>query len=556
MCTSLGVTVSTLADAILVGNFVGSDGLAVTNMATPVFLTYSLLGLTLGTGANVLIGRHLGASELENANRIFNVQVLAGAAAGVLAAALALLFRDPLCRFLGAQEALLPLAREYLTVVFASAPIFVLYHILSLSVRTDGDPRRAAAASAAVILINLSLDLLFMKVLRWGMVGASGSLCIAEALGIAVLLPHFFQKHALLHFHWHRPACREIGKFLSNGFGVGSAYIFQALVMLTFNKLLLAHGAMGVTYVAIFGVIYTVSMIPFAAFDGAASAISAVVPIFVGELDAGSVRSVQRQALRAALLAGAAAAGGVGFFAPSLAGLFGLTGQQALSEAASALRVFAASLPFTGLNTVLIALWQAEGRAQLAGAMSVARNLALMLALGAVLIPRYQIAGVSLTYVMCELLCLLPGAAAELSGSSRAHLERLCQDAGRSFERDYPIRTESVAQMSQDLEQVCQEWEIDPRQAFFIGLMVEELLLNIIKFGLKSPGARAYIAVKLVETQEGYILRIRDNVRTYDPFERARGDALDSAVLTMIQKKAKRWSYQRKLMFNYLYLII
>ena len=51
VCSSLGVTISTLVDATLVGNFIGSTGLAVANIATPVFLLYLLMGITLGGGA-------------------------------------------------------------------------------------------------------------------------------------------------------------------------------------------------------------------------------------------------------------------------------------------------------------------------------------------------------------------------------------------------------------------------------------------------------------------------------------------------------------------------
>ena len=40
VCSSLGVTVSTLVDATLVGNIIGSTGLAVANIATPVLLLY------------------------------------------------------------------------------------------------------------------------------------------------------------------------------------------------------------------------------------------------------------------------------------------------------------------------------------------------------------------------------------------------------------------------------------------------------------------------------------------------------------------------------------
>ena len=78
VCSSLGVTVSTLVDATLVGNFIGSTGLAVANIATPVFLLYLLMGITLGGGAGVLIGKKLGEADLKGANRVFGSVLSAG----------------------------------------------------------------------------------------------------------------------------------------------------------------------------------------------------------------------------------------------------------------------------------------------------------------------------------------------------------------------------------------------------------------------------------------------------------------------------------------------
>ena len=63
ICASLAITVCTIVDATLVGNLVGSEGLAVANISTPVFLLYALFGITIGVGANVHIGRLLGASD-------------------------------------------------------------------------------------------------------------------------------------------------------------------------------------------------------------------------------------------------------------------------------------------------------------------------------------------------------------------------------------------------------------------------------------------------------------------------------------------------------------
>ena len=74
----------TLVDATLVGNFIGSTGLAVANIATPVFLLYLLMGITLGGGAGVLIGKKLGEADLKGANRVFGSVLSAGLITGVL----------------------------------------------------------------------------------------------------------------------------------------------------------------------------------------------------------------------------------------------------------------------------------------------------------------------------------------------------------------------------------------------------------------------------------------------------------------------------------------
>lgn len=234
VCSSMGITVCTLIDAVLVGNFVGSEGLAVVNITTPVFLTYSLLGLTIGVGANVLIGRSLGASNVRHANRIFHVQLLAGLLIGSFCMILSVIFRDELCLFLGANDSLFPLAVQYLTVVFFSYSLFIIYHILSASVQTDGNPKLEAISSAVVIITNLSLDLLFLKGLGCVIFGASASLCIAEGMGIIVLLFHFVKKHTLLKLGLSIPRFEDMKAFVINEFGVGSAFIFQAVNMLIF----------------------------------------------------------------------------------------------------------------------------------------------------------------------------------------------------------------------------------------------------------------------------------------------------------------------------------
>lgn len=552
VCTSLSVTISTIVDAMMVGNIVGSSGLAVSNLATPVYLFYALLGLTLGSGGGVRIGERLGASEVTEANRLFQETLFAGLALGLACMVPALLFRSSLCAFLGADGELLELTRQYLSVVFAAAPVFVLYHILSACVRTDGAPKLAAAASVTVIAVNLALDLLFMAVLKWGIVGASAALRIGESLGVLVLLTHFLHKDARLRLGLRLPRWDDLRAFLGSGFGIGSAQIFQAIVMLAFNAMLLADRENGVTHVAVFSVIYTMSTVPQAVFDGAGNALSTVVSILTGERDSEGMLTVLKLGLRVVCAAGGVLALAFLAGAEGIMGFFGLE-KEAVVSAAGAFRIYGGSVLFMGPASLAIAFWQSVGRARLAAWMSVTRNFALMLVIGTALIPRLQITGLALTYLIGELVCLL--AAAVLLRQSVAYVRSRYRSARAVYERYYTIQTGSVTQIASDLERLCDEWEIGPKQAFFINLMAEELLINIIKFGLKDARKEHYIAIRVMDNEGEYIMRIRDNVRSYNPFDSC-GDEIDNAVIHMIRSKTKYYSYQRKLMFNYLYLIL
>ena len=553
--TSLAITVCTIVDALLVGNLVGSDGLAASSLSTPVFLCYSLLGITLGFGANVRIGRALGAADVEEANRLFSRLLGLGILIGVLCWT-PLLFRRAFFRFLGVTDALFSLTDRYLTVVLFGAPLFILYHILSASVRTDSDPRLAAVASGVVIAADLMLDLLFMLVFKWGIIGASTSLCIAEGLGVLTLLGHFRKKRALLKLRPALPRWSEFASFTVDGFGVGSAYALQALVMLVFNKLLIrSSGADAAIHVAIFGVIYTVSTIPYAVFDGAANALSTITSFLLGETEVKSIFHVLKRAIVLVVCFGAGFSLLCLLFAPKIAGFFGLPPLFSGGTAASAIRIFSLSCLFSGVNTVMTAFWQSIGRSGLAGGMSVLRNFALLLLLGFFLISRMTILGISVDYVCTEALCCLLLLPLLFLSSSRRYLERNSVAPGRVFENQYVIRADSMEQISGDLERLGEEWEIPMKTAFTINFICEELLLSIIKYGLEDVRKEHYIAIRLMDRGDSFVLRIRDNVRSYNPFE-VNGDAIDNGVLTLIKKKTQSYSYQRKMIFNYLYMVI
>lgn len=554
--SSLVLTISTFIDATLVGNVVGSDGLAVYNLCTPVFLFYALIGVTIGVGANVNIIRLLGEGSEEEANKVFHAELTLGLFLSLLSLS-PLLFERAYASFLGITDELYPLSREYLDIAMWASPVFIMYHILSASVRSDSDPSLCARASLVVCVTSIILDIVFLKILGIGLRGAVLSLTIGETLGLLVLLTHFFKKNRLLTLSLRLPSVKEVWSFISGGFGLGSAYVFSAVVILFFNNMLLEYGGeSGTIAVAVYGAIYTVNSFPYAFFDGNASAMQTVISFLVGESDSDGIFVVLKRALLIVSVIGIIFALLFSSLSSNIISSFGIKGEEAVAEGARALSLYMVSIVLAGINTTFTTFWLSIGRTKLASLMSGVRNCALLLLFGLILVPGRLTTGLALTCMITEIGALLIVLAVLRFMPSRRYVKKTFPEVFRSFEKTYPIKKESMSEISEDLERVTEEWEIDVKRSFMINFISEELMLNIIKFALdEGQKSGYYISIKLIDKKDDLVLRIRDNVREYNPFE-AKGDEIDSGVLLLIKKKTKYADYQRKMVFNYFYTVI
>ena len=124
--SSMGVTFCTLIDAMMIGHFIGSDGLAVTSLSNFVFLFLGLIAITLAVGANVLIGQNIGAYNYEKANDLFKKVLSVGLVISLIFTIISLIFKTPFLSLLGASGKIKDLLGLYLLPVFFFTPIFIL----------------------------------------------------------------------------------------------------------------------------------------------------------------------------------------------------------------------------------------------------------------------------------------------------------------------------------------------------------------------------------------------------------------------------------------------
>ena len=131
------------ADSIIVGKFVGEDALAAVGTANPL-MTLAILfinGICLGAG--ILVSTAFGAGDTELVERQVSPTAIAGTVFSLAFSLLCILLANPLLRLLQVPAEILPIAVNYLRIVFAGLLFTFFYNFLAATLRALGDSKSA-----------------------------------------------------------------------------------------------------------------------------------------------------------------------------------------------------------------------------------------------------------------------------------------------------------------------------------------------------------------------------------------------------------------------------
>ena len=210
------------ADSIIVGKFVGENALAAVGTANPL-MTLAILfinGICLGAG--ILVSTAFGAGDTELVERQVSTTAIAGTAFSLAFSLLCILLANPLLRLLQVPAEILPIAVNYLRIVFAGLLFTFFYNFLAATLRALGDSKSALYFLMISAVLNIGGDLFFVEALDWGSEGCALSTVLSE--GMCCLL-------CALYIRWKVPVL-QLGKIavqaIVNTMGVSAMAAFTA----------------------------------------------------------------------------------------------------------------------------------------------------------------------------------------------------------------------------------------------------------------------------------------------------------------------------------------
>ncbi|MFA6677490.1 MAG: MATE family efflux transporter [Bacteroidales bacterium] len=186
----------TLADGIIVGQYLGSDSLAAINIVAPLFLIGSGTGLLFGTGVSVVASIHMAKKNYKAARIVVTQSFVVSSIIVILLSSLIIVYSTFVGRLLGSSESLLPLVKNYMGILAPSLFLMVILNIGIFVIRLDGSPKYAMYSDAISSVLNIALDYIFVVYFHWGLKGAALATLIGVFTGAILMLYYLTSKHA------------------------------------------------------------------------------------------------------------------------------------------------------------------------------------------------------------------------------------------------------------------------------------------------------------------------------------------------------------------------
>ena len=343
-----------IVDQIFIGQAVGPLGNAATNIAFPLSMSCTAIGLLFGIGAAANFNLSMGRKDYDKAPFFIGNGTSMLLAGGVLLTLISELFLTPLLKCFGSPADVLPYAEVYVKITALGFPFLVLTIGGGHIIRADGSPNMTMICSLSGAIINTVLDALFVFGFGWGMAGAAWATVIGQAISAAIVIVYVahFKTLPVRRKHF----IPEIGLVMDTA-ALGAASCVNQLAMMVvtivLNNSLKYYGALSAygesTPIAVAGIVMKVNQIFFAVIIGIAQGSQ---PIESFNYGAGRFDRVKHTYMMALKAAGIISVLSFVLFQTCPRALLGIFGSGSEEYYALGVKFFRIFLFFTWLNCI------------------------------------------------------------------------------------------------------------------------------------------------------------------------------------------------------------
>lgn len=395
------VSMQMMVDGVFVNMGVGAQGLAAVNLSMPLMNVMLSIGLMIVSGGVVIAGVAKGSRDEGRCRGYTLLTFLLLVGTLTLLPALLMTNFTGVCRFLGADEALMPYVRGYLGILLPGSLFFCIPNFTEAFTRLRGRPNMVFVSGAICFAVNALLDYVFVLRWNWGMRGAAVATCSANTLAAVVLFP--MVKMGRIR-GTRQQVGRNICKIFFNGSSEMLTSVASAVTTFAFN-LVLMHRT-GYLGVAALTIVFYVNLIVNMSLFGLSQALYPLMAYNLGARNLAGIKTL----LRTALLSGAVI--GIGVYVSvtccreSIVQLFARDNDALAALTRTAMTFITLHYLISFVNVVGCSFHTAIERPVESAAIALSRSIVFVLAALWTLPHLWGDTGIWITMPVAEALCL------------------------------------------------------------------------------------------------------------------------------------------------------
>lgn len=511
---------ATTTDAIVVSNLIGTDAISAINVVMPVLTLFTCLMILFGIGASIVVAKAIGRCDDETANGMFTSCLISSGVASVLLAFLTYFLSPSIVAVLTqGNERIYSYALPYLQSMSLFIPFLMMAGVLENIVKTDGNSRIVMIAVIVGSVLNLVLDIVFVKYCSLGIIGSAYATGLNYILAILICCAHFRSPHNSLRWRFDRKRFfNYVGQSVSQGFAMSINTLLLAVSITAINAIVL-H-AQGTDGLYCWSVCLQLFLIMQMALSGIGSSIYSIGGVLVGEQDMQGLSILNNRCLL--YLCTAMAVVMLFIFADpeSFGRLFGSANGSGSEFLPAALRIYSLMIIPYSVVALLRSNYQILGRYSLSLFLSVSQLLLM-----AAFVWGFSFIGPEMLWWGFPLssFCLFAGLLVfTMMVHSRNRDIRILTlipetDRGESLNISVKLEKENIENATYTVADFLRKQHIDATTTYEVRLVCEELMYNLLNYAVEKNPEKHFFDLH-IRCHDGRVnILIKDDGRPFNP---------------------------------------
>lgn len=181
------------ADSIIVGNFVGSNGLAAVGSGTALINLIIAFAQGAAVGAGVVVSQYIGADKKDKIKISVHTSICISIILGLILSLLGIFASPSLLIMMKTPKVVLKSSILYLQIYCGGLIFNVIYNMATGILNAAGNSKKPLVYLAIASFTNIILDLLFIKIFKLGVMGAAIATDISQAISCVLAIGYLLK---------------------------------------------------------------------------------------------------------------------------------------------------------------------------------------------------------------------------------------------------------------------------------------------------------------------------------------------------------------------------